>query len=135
MFVTNKRVNLPYEFEIDGNKITVVTSFKLLGVTIDQKLNFAQYVGDLKRTINRRMYSIKRLFFLPTAVKIQFVKTFLLPHFDYCSSLYIYFSKALLQKLSNCYNYCLYKLIGFKHTVITSNDFNILNNINIKWKL
>jgi hypothetical protein len=60
------------------------------------------------------MFSIKRLFYLNTSVKIQFFKTFLLPYFDYCLSLYIYFPKSAIQRICNIYNICLYKLFKFK---------------------
>ena len=87
MFVTAKRIKLPTEIIFKDKKIEVVPSFKLLGVEIDNKLSFSQYVGELKRSINKKLYSIKRIFYLPTAVKIQFFKTFVMPYFDYCSSL------------------------------------------------
>ena len=56
---------------------------------------------------------IQRLFYLATSVKVQFFKSFILPYFDYCSSLFMYYSKALLQKLSNIYYMCLFKLFKF----------------------
>ena len=60
------------------------------------------------------MYSIKRLFYLCTSVKIQFFKTFILPYFDYCLSLIIYFPTAAYQSLCNCFNLCLFKFFKFK---------------------
>ena len=60
------------------------------------------------------MYSIKRLFFLCTSVKIHFFKTFILPYFDYCLSLIIYFPSSAYQSLNNCFNICLYKLFKFR---------------------
>jgi hypothetical protein len=102
MFVTNKRVKnkLPKEIMIDNNQIRVVDSFKLLGVTIDNKLNFVKYCSDVRLILNRKMYSIKRLFYLATSVKIQFFKSFMLPYFDYCLSLTIYFPKSTIQSLT-----------------------------------
>ena len=76
MFITNKRAKLPSEIEVDGNLIKTVDNFKLLGVTLDNKLNFSTHCSNLKKIINRKMYSIKRLFYLATSVKIQFFKTF-----------------------------------------------------------
>ena len=67
MFVTNKRINPAKEIDIDdGITVKVVDQFKLLGVTIDNKLNCETYAILLKKTINnqQKMYSIKRLFFL-----------------------------------------------------------------------
>jgi hypothetical protein len=41
MFVTNKRIKAPKEIEITtGISVKVVEQFKLLGVNIDNKLNF-----------------------------------------------------------------------------------------------
>ena len=116
MFVTNKHIKgkLPKEIEIDGNQVQVVETFKLLGVTIDNKLNFAKYTSDLRITINRKLFSIKRLFYLSMSVKIQFFKTFILPYFDYCLSLLIYFPRHIIQKLSNCFNNCIYMLLKFR---------------------
>ena len=94
--------------------VQVVESFKLLGVTIDNKLNFTKYTADIRTIINRKLFSIKRLFYLSTSVKIQFFKTFILPYFDYCLSLLIYFPKNTIQTLSNCFNNCLFLLFKFK---------------------
>ncbi len=64
------------------------------------------------------MYSIKRLFFLCTSVKIHFFKTFILPYFDYCLSLIINFPSSAYQSLNNCFNLCLCKLLKFKPEIV-----------------
>ena len=76
MFITNKRVKLPNEIYINGFYVKVVDSFKLLGVIIDNKLNFSEQCLNIKKLVNRKLYSIKRLFYLSTTVKIQFFKTY-----------------------------------------------------------
>ena len=127
MFVTNKHVKnkLPKEIMINGVQVQVVESFKLLGVTIDNKLSFTKYSSDIRKIINCKLFSIKRLFYLATSVKIQFFKTFILPYFDYCLSLLIYFPKYTIQSLSNCFNHCLYMLFKFK---LESEDDNMISN-------
>ena len=122
MFVTNKRVQLPNEIVVDGNVVKVIKSFKLLGVTLDNKLNFAEHCSNVKKLINRKIYSIKRLFYLATTVKIQFFKTFILPYFDYCSTLLIYFPKSSIQSLNSCFNICLFKLFKFTPEKIDFED-------------
>ena len=80
------------------------------------------------------MFSIKRLFYLSSSVKIQFFKTFMVPYFDYCLSLIIYFPKSTLQKLNNCFNNCIYKLFKLKMENAADdesydenfNDYNLL---------
>ena len=47
---------------------------------------------------------------------IQVVNSFKLlgiifPYFDYCSTITMYFPKETIQRLANCYNFCIFKLI------------------------
>ena len=114
MFVTNKRVESPKEIIIKNVYIQVVDDFKFLGTTLDNELNFIKNSSLLKKIINRKLFSIKRLFFLATSVKIHFYKTFILPYFDYCLSLSIYFPKSTIQRINNCFNLCLYRLFKLK---------------------
>ena len=123
MFVTNKGVKLPDEISINSQiSVKVVKTFKLLGDTIDNKLDFTEHCSNLKKIINRKIFSIKRLFYLATSVKIQFYKTFILPYFDYCLSLIIYFPKQTVQSLNNCFNLCLYRLFMFGPEIDYYND-------------
>lgn len=134
MFITNKRVSLPSTISLKNLNcdVKVVDSFKLLGVEIDNKLSFQKYVANVKLTVLRKMYSIKRLFYLATSVKIQFFKTFILPYFDYCISLFIYFPKPAIQSLCNCFNLCLFKLFNFNSK---NESVNFYNNFLEKYNL
>ena len=87
--------------------------------------NFIRHIVNISLNINSKLFSIKRLFHLSTTVKIQFFKTFILPYFDYCMSLFIYFNKQALQKLYNKYYLCLFKL--FK---VEFSSFSSLNDVN-----
>ena len=69
--------------------------------------------------MNRKLFAIKRLFYLDFDVKIQFFKTFILPYFDYCATLYIYFNKSAIMKIYKCYLFYLHKLFNF-----SINNFN-----------
>jgi hypothetical protein len=65
MFVSNKRIKPPKEIMLnDGNRshtVTVVSKFKLLGVTLDDKLKF-DFTFELRNKIVAKMYTIKSLF-------------------------------------------------------------------------
>ena len=79
MFICDKRkILLPSEIFIDGIPISVVTSFRLLGVIIDNKLSFTAHASSICSIINRKLFSINRLFYLATSVKIQIFKSFIL---------------------------------------------------------
>ena len=134
MFISNKRnpldnkkLKFPSTINILGNEVRVVNSFKLLGITIDDTLNFHHYASELKKSVYRKLYSIKRLFYLSFSVKLQFFKTFIQPYFDYCSTIFIYFSRSAIQRIANYFYICLNKLLNFNFSTISS-DFNIVNN-------
>ena len=55
-------------------------------------------------------------------MKIHFFKTFILPNFDYCLSLIIYFPPSAYQSLNNSFNLCLYKLFKFKPEVTPEDE-------------
>lgn len=74
MFVTNKQITLPPVIEFNNSQIEVVSSFKLLGVTINNKLNFAKYVGDVKKEANKKLYSIKESSTYQQLLKYNFSK-------------------------------------------------------------
>ena len=124
-FIHNKtdlKINIDKIIINSKIQIEVVDKFKLLGVIIDNKLKFTNNVAETAFKVNKKIHCIKRLFYLSTKVKLQFFKTFLLPYFDYFLTLTIYYSKTALQKLSNLYYNCLYKLFKFH-----------FNNMEIKW--
>ena len=115
MIITDRRIKKrPKEITVQDVPVAVVDNFKLLGVTIDNQLNFTKFSSEVKSAINKKLFTIKRLFYLSTSVKMQFFKTFLLPYFDYCLSLLMYFPKTTIQSLSNCFNSCLFKLFKFR---------------------
>ena len=119
MLITNKQIEHPEFIECDNIKISLVKNFKLLGVLIDNKMNFLDFVASSILSINKKMYAINRLFYLSFSVKMHFFKAFILPFFDYGLSLIIYFSKCAISKLTKAYYNCLYRLFNFK-----------LNNLN-----
>ena len=131
MIVTNQRLKHPKSICILENRIHVVNSFKLLGVEIDNRLNFSEFVHQTKKDVNKKLFSIKKIFYLSKSVKIQFFKSFIMPHFDYCLSLTIYFPKSSIQTLSNCFYYCLYKLFKFKATCDPSETNNNLEKLSL----
>ena len=118
-----KHIDFPKEIDFNGISVKVVHQFKLLGITIDDKMLFTKYIASICLKVNYKLYSIKKLFYLSTSVKVQFFKAFILPYFDYCLSLSIYYSKCVIQKLCNCYNMCLVKLFNS-----TKNDKFIFND-------
>ena len=64
MFITKKRIILQKFLKFKSINITVVDVFKLLGIAIDSKLTLRKFVSEKCNQINKRLYSIKKIFFL-----------------------------------------------------------------------
>ena len=135
----NPNTRKPRNIELEDNLIEVVSEFKLLGCLIDDKLSFKQHVKNIKTTVCRKLFAIKNIFFLSFDIKIHFFKTFLLPHFDYCASLFIYFSNTLVNKLNKLYNLCLFVLLRLELNNIPCEDqqtvLKPLNLLPFKYRL
>ncbi len=82
MFITNKRTELPTSIRINKCAVEVIESIvlgcnspsididvvediKLLGITIDNKLNCNRYFKTFAKKVNFKVYCIRRLIFLP----------------------------------------------------------------------
>ncbi len=65
MIISNKRFQMPKCIDFENTSIEVVETFKLLGVTIDNKLTFNSFASIQCNQINKKMCTIKRLFYLP----------------------------------------------------------------------
>jgi len=135
MFITKRHTEVEHikSIHIDGFEVEVVKKFKLLGIMIDHTLSFNDYLIDLKKKVNTKLYSIKKIFYLSLSVKVQFFKSFILPHFDYCLSLVVFLSKRQIEKLTKFYNVCLLRLLDVKifdysdnEQLIALKKFNLL---------
>jgi hypothetical protein len=135
MFLTKKRVEIPEANDtvlfFPGNlkkfgflyqSIDVVSEFKLLGIMLDNSLSFTGYLKQLKKNVTSKLFSIHRIFFLSFSIRIQFFKTFLLPHFDYCNSLLIYFSDSIVNQIESLFNFCIFKLLKIDLKSLTLQD-------------
>ena len=108
----SKVIDRPGVIKIHNEEIEVVSVFKLLGVTIDGNLEFHDHVKNIKSMVNRKLFALKKLSFLSTPVKVQFFKSFVLPHFDYCSALVVFLSRKQLNSLEKFYNTCLFRFLN-----------------------
>ncbi len=64
MFVSNKRTIFPSKISSNNIDIEVVDKLKLLGITIDPKLNFNEFSVDLIKAISKKLFAIKSLFYI-----------------------------------------------------------------------
>jgi len=65
MFIhKRKSILFPKSIDISKESIEVVSNFKLLGVVIDSGFGFNNFIKETKKSINVKLYSLKKLFYL-----------------------------------------------------------------------
>ena len=72
---------------VNNEPLECVSSDKLLGVVVDENLTWKGHVDKVHRTVSMLLAKFRRIKpYLPTDARIQYVQTFIFPHFDYCSA-------------------------------------------------
>ena len=88
IFVTNQRTRLPDKFTIDGIKIEIKNSVKVLGVSLDITLGFSFFVNS---TCAKSYYHLRRITSIRKCLFFDLTKllllTFVISRLDYCNSL------------------------------------------------
>ena len=75
--------------DIANNKITPVKSVKLLGIHIDNKLNFDEHVSNICLKASRQINTLKRISkYLNFRVKSTIYHSFIVSNFSYCPTVY-----------------------------------------------
>ena len=70
---------------LNGKIIRTSDSLKILGVTIDNKLNFNKHINDVCNEASQRVEGIMRLRnVIPTTAKLVLHKSAILPYLTYC---------------------------------------------------
>lgn len=79
----NKRID-PIEMLIDKSQITRVDNFNLLGLTINEHLDWKPHINRVASTLTRAIGILCRLKnFLPLRVKVLLYNALILPHLNY----------------------------------------------------
>jgi hypothetical protein len=142
----NKGITLP-NIIFDNISIPYVEKTKLLGVIIDNKLKFDLHTIDLCKKVSYKIRTLNRCAFLFEAgFKIILFKLFILPSYDYCSTLFLHFtSQTDSQRLIKSFSKNIFKFLKIQLFTVNVNVKNkscnyvmdidkqvkLLNDINI----
>ena len=78
-----------FSLSVGNNNIEIVKTAKVLGVTIDNNLRFEEHILGIRKKINSKALIISRSMNLfSPKFKITLFKLFIMPHFEYCSTIY-----------------------------------------------
>ena len=88
MILQNSRNSKNYEpvkLEIESAKIETKNTVKLLGITIDNKLNFEEHISELCKKASMQLNTISRLQrFMGKEQKEALINSFISSNFNYC---------------------------------------------------
>ena len=121
------------QITVGPNTLSQVQETKLLGVIIDQNLSFNSHVKQICSKVNRKAFLISRNFRLfSPKFRIILFKLFILPNFDYCSTLLIQSSSLNMEKLRKCYkrNIKLFLKIDLSNQNVYE-QFSSLSHLNV----
>ena len=120
--------------KVDGYYIDFVHETKLLGAIIDSKLNFDSHIDLVLKKVNSRTFILSRnLKMFPSKFRTSLFKLFIVPNFEYCSSLFFVLnSNQLRRKLEYCFAKSAKRIMNvnlFNKT--EAEQLKILNIVNI----
>ena len=90
----------PPSLSIGGQNLETVVTFKLLGLTIDDKLKFGPHVTNIVKSTSFRLHMLRRLksFGMPVDELINIYKMFILPKLTYAAPAWSFSLGVDLQK-------------------------------------
>ena len=114
--------------EIDGNYIERVKNFKCLCLNVDETLTWDAHIATITSKVAKVIGVLRRLkSLLPHHVLVTVYKSLILPHFDYCSSVWGNLGKVLAQKLQKLQNRAARIITGSDYTIRSSEILTGLN--------
>ena len=109
------------EIRIDDQIIKRVDHTKYLGLTIDAQLSWGKHVEEICNKVSSTIGVLKRVrSFISKETAIQIYNALIMPHFDYCSSVWDCLSDYLSDKLQTLQNRAA--------RVITKSSFDASSN-------
>ena len=100
--------NTNIEVEIGNEKISSTSSVKLLGVHIDDKLNFNEHINKICKSAGNQLNALIRLkSFLGLKEKEVLVNSFIYSNFNYCPLVWMLSHKKSLDKIESLHKRAL----------------------------
>ena len=105
--------NTNIELKIGNEKIKSTSSVKLLGVHIDDKLNFNHHINKLCKSAGNQLNALTRLkSFLGLKERVVLVNSFIYSNFDYCPLVWMFSHKKSLNKIESLHKRALRFLLN-----------------------
>ena len=114
LVIDKKRTNYTNEkIQISNEDIQIVPSVKLLGITIDNRLNFNEHISSICKSAANQLNALVRLkTFLGSNERKVLVNSFVLSNFNYCPLVWFISSSTSLRKIENLHKRALRFLLN-----------------------
>lgn len=136
MIIGNKRVDLNVTLEMNGEQIERVNCTKYLGVQVDEKLNFIEHVDYVIKKVARKYGVLCRINkSLTFSSKLAYVKSVIMPHLDYCSTVLIFASDTQLRRLQRLQNKIMRVVLRCSRYTPSSLMLDMLQWLSVKQRI
>ena len=112
---------------IGEDEISGENQVKLLGITVDNKLNFNEHVNKLCKKASQKLHALARIAKYMDTNKLKILmKTFIESQFNYCPLLWMFHSRTLNNKINNLHERAL--RIAHKNDKLTFKELLNIDN-------
>ena len=112
---------------IDGKTIYGNTSVKLLGVTIDNNLNFSEHVSNICKKAGQKLHALRRVSHLMNKTKLRILmKAFIESQFSYCPLIWMFHNRTLNNRINKLHENALQ--LVYNNYNLSFNDLLELDN-------
>ena len=104
--------------KIEQSIVEQVWCYKFLGVVVNDTLTWVDHIDMVCKKVSRSLNLLRRLsWFLPQSLLVLFLKSYILPHFDYCDVVWFGSTKSESHRLESLLNFaCCTVLRRCKHS-------------------
>ena len=82
-------INGQLSLQLNDNELNMITNDKVLGIIIDHNLTWSQHVDKVCKKVTTNLWLLARINeFLTIPHRIQFYKSYVQPHIDYCNTVW-----------------------------------------------
>ena len=116
---------------INGNVIDANKSVKLLGIKIDNNLDFNEHVSSVCKKVNLKLHALTRIsYFMDKDTLCVLMKAFIESQFGYCPLIWMHHSRTLNNKINKLHERALrlvYKdhISTFEELLLQDGSFTI----------
>ena len=116
---------------IDGHKIHGSKSVKLLGIHIDNKLDFSEHVSNICKKVGKKLHALRRVSHLMHKDKLRLLmKAFIESQFGYCPLIWMFHNRTLNNRINMLHEKALRLVyndynLSFNELLVLDNSFTI----------